>query len=81
MKMEDCDVELPDIFRQAALGKGSFQFLLRNKSNGNIMAMLEPVNVAQYFGDWRFALPTSDSRRFLRTCLFQHLPLTDPSFL
>lgn len=44
------EVELPDFFSQAGLGKGSLQFLLRNKSSGNIMAILKPVNMSQYFG-------------------------------
>jgi hypothetical protein len=43
-------VALPDFFRQTELGKGSFQFLLRNRVAGNIVATLTPVNMPQYFG-------------------------------
>jgi len=39
------EVELPDFFKQADLGKGSFQFMLRNKASGNIIAMLKPENM------------------------------------
>lgn len=43
------EVELPDFFSQAELGVGSFQFLLRDSTSGNIIATLKPVNMAKYF--------------------------------
>lgn len=43
-------VELPDFFKQADLGKCSFRFLLREKASGNIVAMLKPENMPQFFG-------------------------------
>jgi hypothetical protein len=39
------EVELPDFFKQADLGRVSFQFMLRNKVSGNIIAMLKPENM------------------------------------
>jgi hypothetical protein len=42
------EVELPDFFKQADLGRGSFQFMLRNKASGNIIAMLKPKNMPQF---------------------------------
>jgi hypothetical protein len=44
------EVELPDFFNQADLGKGSFQFVLRNRSSGNIIAMLKPGNMPRFVG-------------------------------
>jgi hypothetical protein len=44
------EVELPDFFNQADLGKGSFQFVLRNRSSGNIIAMLKPGNIPRFVG-------------------------------
>ena len=42
------DTELPDFFKQADLGKGSFQFMLRDKASGNIIAMLKPENMPRF---------------------------------
>jgi hypothetical protein len=42
------ETELPDFFNQADLGKSSFQFMLRNKANGNIIAMLKPENMPRF---------------------------------
>jgi hypothetical protein len=41
--------ELPDLYRQAGLGTGSFQFLLRDSKSKNIIGILTPVNIDQYF--------------------------------
>ena len=43
------DVEVPDFFRQADLGKGSFRFILRNKTSLNIIATLRPENMPRFF--------------------------------
>lgn len=43
------NLELPDFFRQAELGKSSFQFLLRDSKSKNIIALLTPVNMDQHF--------------------------------
>ena len=51
------EVELPDFFKQADLGQGSFQFMLRNKDSGNIVATLKPEKVPPFFG----GLPISSS--------------------
>ena len=42
------EVELPDFFKQADLGKGSLLFLLRKKVGGNIIATLKPANTSQF---------------------------------
>jgi hypothetical protein len=39
------EVELPGFFKQIDLGNGSFQFMLRRKAGGNIIAMLKPENM------------------------------------
>ena len=44
------ETELPDFFKQADLGKGSFQFMLRDKASGNIIAMLKPENMPRFIG-------------------------------
>ena len=44
------EVELPDFFSQADLGKGWFQFLLRSRSSHNIIAVLSPGNTPPNFG-------------------------------
>lgn len=44
------DVELPDFFKQTDLGKGSFQFVLRNAATRNIITMLKPANIPRFFG-------------------------------
>jgi hypothetical protein len=44
------EVELPDFVKQADLGKGSFQFMLRNTVSRNIIAMLKPGNMPRFFG-------------------------------
>ena len=45
------EVELPDFFSQADLGKGWFQFLLRSRSSHNIIAVLNPGNTPPNFGE------------------------------
>jgi hypothetical protein len=45
------EVDLPDFFRQANLGKGSFQFMLRNKASGNIVELLNPGNMHRFLGE------------------------------
>lgn len=42
-------VALPDFFKQSGLGAGSYQFLLRKKAGGNIVATLIPENMPRYF--------------------------------
>jgi hypothetical protein len=44
------EVELPDFLSQAGLGKGSFQFMLRNKSSRNIIAILKPGTMPRFVG-------------------------------
>jgi hypothetical protein len=52
------EVELPDFFKQINLGKGSFQFLLRNAATRNIIAVLQPGNTPRFFGlDIRSSYP------------------------
>ena len=45
------EVELPDFFKQADLGKGSFGFILRNQASLNIIAMLKPEHAPRMFGE------------------------------
>jgi hypothetical protein len=42
------EVELPDFFKQTDLGKGSFQFMLRKKVSGNIIAILKLENTPRF---------------------------------
>jgi hypothetical protein len=44
------EVELPDLMKQSDLGPGSFQFLLRDKTTGNIIAALKPEVKRSPFG-------------------------------
>jgi hypothetical protein len=44
------EAELPDFVKQADLGKGSFQFMLRNTVSRNIIAMLKPGNMTRFAG-------------------------------
>jgi hypothetical protein len=44
------EVELPDFFKQTNLGKGSFQFMLRNIATRNIIAMLQPEITPRFVG-------------------------------
>jgi hypothetical protein len=42
-------VEIPDYARQANLGKGHLQFILRNAEDQNILAFLKPTNMPASF--------------------------------
>ncbi len=44
------EMELPDYLKQANLGTGAFQFILRNSTSGNIIAWLRPANMPRSVG-------------------------------
>ena len=44
------EVEVPDFFKQSDLGKGSFQFVLRNTASRYIIAILRPENMPRFVG-------------------------------